>query len=70
MVVSQESARFVLYENDLCHNPIMDILITESSVLPFLAVWAPNPAKETCDLEFKLDGIHSYAAQVGISFDF
>lgn len=26
------SARLVLYENDLCANPIMDILITESSV--------------------------------------
>jgi len=27
-----ESARFVLYENELCYNPIMDIIITESSV--------------------------------------
>lgn len=26
------SARFVLYENDLCQNPIMDIIITDSSV--------------------------------------
>merc|ERR1712039_1120970 len=26
------SARLVLYENDLCENPIMDVLITESSV--------------------------------------
>lgn len=26
------SARLVLYENDLCENPIMDILITEASV--------------------------------------
>lgn len=27
-----ETARFVLYENELCENPIMDIIITESSV--------------------------------------
>lgn len=27
-----ESARFVLYENEHCHAPIMDIIITESSV--------------------------------------
>lgn len=27
-----DSARFVLYENELCRNPIMDLIITESSV--------------------------------------